>query len=779
MWRRAAAVLTTLALAGGLSVVAMAAPASAHTGDLKATAVCNTTTGMYDVTYTLELTQVDKNLTGSTKWRVGGSSFDGTPKSDAGMNKGPIPSQGNATLVLGTESISGTSTTGPWVYAYTTWNDKYSKGSDGRVEKLKGDCRTSNTPKLTVCHWDNGTKAYQRLELPVSSIRSGHDDHSKDIIPSYTYKTYAWWDVWETSPIINTVPAQGDQTLLQYADCVKPPTKIDVPAAPAFSDKCGPGNTVFTEPADTTELDWTTTRANGKITVSVKPQAGFAFKNGEPSITFPAYVVNDAPCPPTKIVVPAAPAFSDECGPGNTVFTEPADTTELDWTTTRANGKITVSVKPQAGFAFESGAPSITFPAFVINDTPCPIDVPAKPAFKDECGPDNTEFTEPVDTTELDWTTTRADGKITVSVKPQAGFAFKTGEASITFDPFVINDADCPPEETAAPGEPAFDDSCGPDNTVFTDPIDTDKLDWTVTRTAESITATVAPQKGLKFPAGATTSWTFKIVDTDCIPLAAAPTPTEKCGVDLDAIELPDEVEHVSWKIVGDPRSGNATAIATTDDGHFFADGTTSKSFEFTFDDEECIEPTLEGSFATGKCIADAPWIFYDVKLVDPDEQATSKKVSLVLSDGTNTETLELGELKDGVLKGQRLWPGASVAADGVTPTGWPGWEQKVDGTWQETTGNFAWTRSVTKATLVVNPEMTVDLSYPPATPNCANGPTIVPTGGGDGTTTAGGGIGLAETGFAGTGIAIVAGLIVLAGAAFLVIARVRRKNRA
>lgn len=44
--------------------------------------------------------------------------------------------------------------------------------------------------------------------------------------------------------------------------------------------------------------------------------------------------------------------------------------------------------------------------------------------------------------------------------------------------------------------------------------------------------------------------------------------------------------------------------------------------------------------------------------------------------------------------------------------------------------------------------------------------------------TPAGGtGDGLADTGFAGTSIAIVAGIVVVAGVAFLVIARLRRKQ--
>ncbi|MRG61430.1 cell wall protein [Agromyces sp. CFH 90414] len=191
------------------------------------------------------------------------------------------------------------------------------------------------------------------------------------------------------------------------------------------------------------------------------------------------------------------------------------------------------------------------------------------------------------------------------------------------------------------------------------------------------------------------------------------------------------------------------------------------------------MAPSLTGSLATGVCEADVPWIFYDVVLTDPDGQATSRLVTLTLSDGTNSHVIELGELdEDGTLSGQALWPGASVDGEG-NPTGWPGWEQTADGTWVETDDNFAWTRNVSSAVLAVNPDLPLTLAYPPATPNCLTGP-----GGGegdDGSTpaAAGQGAGLASTGFAGGTIAIVAGIIVLAGAAFLVIAAIRRKKKA
>lgn len=146
----------------------------------------------------------------------------------------------------------------------------------------------------------------------------------------------------------------------------------------------------------------------------------------------------------------------------------------------------------------------------------------------------------------------------------------------------------------------------------------------------------------------------------------------------------------------------------------------------------EAPEGSLDGSIAVGECLEDAPWIRYDVQVKPVDTSLEDRTVELVLTDGTNTETITLGELgEDGTLSGRTLWPGASVADDGVTPTGWPGWTQLDDGTWAETDGNDGWTRGDIEATLVANPELAVDLAYPEATPECDAAPTqVVPADG-------------------------------------------------
>lgn len=255
------------------------------------------------------------------------------------------------------------------------------------------------------------------------------------------------------------------------------------------------------------------------------------------------------------------------------------------------------------------------------------------------------------------------------------------------------------------------------------------------------------------------------------IQLPAEPEIVDMCGVDRDRIVAPVDSADVSWT-TSPIVDGTATATASVKPGFTFSNGKTSETWTFEFDDAECVDPTLEVAVATGRCVADAPWIFYDIELTDPDHKSTSTTANLVLTDGTHIETIVLGELVDGKLEGKALWPGASVAADGVTPTGWPGWKL-VGTTWVQVDDNFAWTRGDIEATIEVNPTAAVSLVYPQATPECATGPK----GSGSGSSPAAAGTGLASTGFAGTTIAIVAGIIVVAGVAFLVIARMRRKR--
>lgn len=178
--------------------------------------------------------------------------------------------------------------------------------------------------------------------------------------------------------------------------------------------------------------------------------------------------------------------------------------------------------------------------------------------------------------------------------------------------------------------------------------------------------------------------------------------------------------------------------------------------------------PSLVGSSADVACVGGVPMISYRVLLTDPGDLATGHTAVLVLTDGVNRVDVTLGDVSSGSLSGTVLWPGASVDASGRA-NGWPGWVFQ-NGSWASTTGNYAWTRGAITATIQVNPEMPVALSYPAESSACA-GPSVagVPLSAGSTSLPATGGqVGIVT---AITGIAV--GAVVLGGV--VLIARRRR----
>ncbi|MBM7831080.1 hypothetical protein JOE59_001785 [Agromyces cerinus] len=383
----------------------------------------------------------------------------------------------------------------------------------------------------------------------------------------------------------------------------------------------------------------------------------------------------------------------------------------------------------------------------------------------------------------------QGDGPVSTTYDPPVASVIISHPSGKDISHYSVRYVDVPvePEVVKVEVEPTSVDPCGTANDSYSQPSDTTAITWSVTGSVQSgtVVLTAATKLGFVFEAGAQKVWTFTFTNVPCeeepevIVIEIVPTSIDLCGTIDDGFTAPTDTTRIDWTVDGTVASGKVVVSAVAAAGYKFADGAkTSWTFEFTDDpcEVEPKDPTLEGSFATGTCVADSPWITFDVKLTDPDKQSTGNTASLVLTDGVNTETIKLGELENGSLKGEVLWPGASVDEDG-TANGWPGWALVGD-KWVETDGNFAWTRGAITAKLVVNPEVPVTISYPKATPECATGPTTTPPGGGEGgTTTSHDGAGLASTGFAGTSIAIAAGAIVIAGLAFLVVARLRRKS--
>ncbi|WP_417563768.1 cell wall protein [Microbacterium sp.] len=195
--------------------------------------------------------------------------------------------------------------------------------------------------------------------------------------------------------------------------------------------------------------------------------------------------------------------------------------------------------------------------------------------------------------------------------------------------------------------------------------------------------------------------------------------------------------------------------------------GTTSSSSgdDSNYTPRTPTRPSLVGSAAIGECIKDAAWIHYNVVMTDPDGIAKSHEAKLVLSDGTHTFTIDLGPLVNNRLSGSVLWPGATVDGSGHGVT-WPGWEL-VNGAQTQTGGNFGWTRGKITATLEVNPELAVPLSYPPATSACAVPAEAVPASSGI--------LAVTGLGVAVGPIAIGAGIVLLVGLGLLLTRRLRR----
>ncbi|MEQ6119384.1 Ig-like domain-containing protein, partial [Reichenbachiella sp. MALMAid0571] len=70
----------------------------------------------------------------------------------------------------------------------------------------------------------------------------------------------------------------------------------------------------------------------------------------------------------------------------------------------------------------------------------------------------------------------------------------------------------------------------------------------------------------------------------------------------------------------------------------------------------------------------------------------------------------------------QLLWPGAEVDGEG-NPIAWPGWDF-VDGVWIQINDGL---RPEMELVISVNPETSVIVSYPPATPTCSANPNNPP----------------------------------------------------
>ena len=407
-----------------------------------------------------------------------------------------------------------------------------------------------------------------------------------------------------------------------------------------------------------------------------------------------------------QLATPVAPAVVPitECGVYGSVT--PKDTTGVAYALTSGNGTsglYTVTATPKTGYYFaDDEDQSIEFSGDLGVYTDCVT--PLTPGFTDsECTYQPEPSNQPI--------TLVAEGA-------DAGFFTIPTKAGVQYS-VSINGGDF--EDYAAGKYPVEDGD------------------------SVSVKATALPGYTLTDYEG---PWSHTFTTAENCRILASPvepkvTVITECGVYGSVI--PDPAPGVVYELTeGDGKSGPYTLTATPAPGFYFADDEDQR-VEYSGDlgtYVDCVTPTLdiEGSFATGVCLADSPWIFYDVTMIDPDNQATGHTARLILTDPNDpsiTETIELGDLVEtspgvwslgGTADDKVLWPGASVDPITGEANGWPGWEQTPEGVWVETTGNFAWTRDITSAVLSVNPELAVALQYPEATPDCVTGPPDPPT---------------------------------------------------
>ncbi|WP_234980876.1 hypothetical protein [Agromyces cerinus] len=757
-FRRFAAILTSLALGAGFALVGVAAPASAHHNTISATATCDVATGTFDITWTVE--NSENRVETITR-----SSNEALVPVGTEFGKREVKTFTQTDVADGTYKLD----------LSAKWDNGAKQSNSGGITVDSEDCGEQPVKKIEFCHATGSTKnPYVRIETSVRAFfKAGHIDHQDngDIYPAFSYLD-------NKGKLIN-VPAQGDQSLLQYEDCTKPIVKIAVPVKPTKVDECGVANDHIVRPASITGVEWTIGDVvDGKATATATALAGYVFQNGKTEQSW-SFTFTDEPCTVT-IPVPAEPTKVDECGVKDDRIVKPADVTGVEWTIGEVvDGKATATATALPGYVFENGK---TVQSWTLDFTniPCIIelDVPTA-SFSDTCGVDNYTLTYDDELVGVEWTKSIVDGKLTLTAKPAKGYTFKGDEQVKVFGPWTLDQKPCD-IVVEVPTEASFSDDCGVDNYEL---VYNDKLvgvEWSESIVDGKLTLTAKPAKGYSFKGDEQVKvfgpWSLNQEPCDVVvKVPTAATFVDTCGVDNYDLDYEENLLGVKWaKSIAD---GKLTLTATAAKGYVFEGDVKSKVFgPWELNDKPCAEPTLTGSFATGTCVADSPWITFDVEMTDPDEQATGNTASLVLTDGTNTETIVLGDLEDGSLKGEVLWPGASVDADGKA-NGWPGWALVGD-KWIEVDDNFAWTRGDITAKLVVNPELDVVISYPPATPECATGPKVTPPAGGEGSTPSEpNGAGLASTGFAGTSIAIVAGIVVIAGLAFLVVARIRRKR--
>jgi hypothetical protein len=185
MLKKILAGVSALALSLGM-IALVAGPASAHTGSLSVSATCQND-GTYLVTFSGATTNVPSSGSGHTATLTVGEI----------QPVGAIPVGAPSTVVGNTtygwtETVPG-STTYVQSTAFLVWGDGAQSDPQG-TKNLDGTCGDNTDTKVNLCHHDNGNggpdhNGYNLQNVSIESVikTNGHDSHSDDVIPSFTY----------------------------------------------------------------------------------------------------------------------------------------------------------------------------------------------------------------------------------------------------------------------------------------------------------------------------------------------------------------------------------------------------------------------------------------------------------------------------------------------------------------------------------------------------------------------------------------------------------------
>ena len=146
----------------------------------------------------------------------------------------------------------------------------------------------------------------------------------------------------------------------------------------------------------------------------------------------------------------------------------------------------------------------------------------------------------------------------------------------------------------------------------------------------------------------------------------------------------------------------------------------------------ETEHPLVSLSVLVAECVADAPFVNYDLNVPGQTDPQVTVEWFAVDDNGDEVPSNEVPPpfvLDE--LQGRLLWPGASIERDATgdmvrdengnpIPTGWPGWEQDAAGNWFEVDTDL---RPRVGIRFSINPEIERVLSYPPPTQTCDGRP--------------------------------------------------------